>query len=122
MMNAGVNSDITFEDEGFADDETSTMTTEEGAALDQLYEGLKKHGFLPNEDSTGEQGVYEFLWEDFQEMNVKLPRGEREGLFWYTLIEDEGIGWVVEGARFVNRIGYFISKEKLDVGDGIRYW
>ena len=122
MMNVGVNSDIVFEDEEFADDETSTMTTEEGVALDQLYEGLKKHGLLPNEDSAGEQGVYEFLWEDFRELDVRLPQEIRSSLFWYTLIEEDGIGWVVEGARFVNRIGYFVSKEKLDVGDGIRYW
>jgi len=122
MMNTGVNSDIVFEDEDFADDETSTMTTEEEVALDQLYEGLKKHGLLPNEDSTGEQGVYEFLWEDFRVLDARLPHEIRSSLFWYTLIEEDGIGWVVEGARFVNRIGYFVSKEKLDVGDGIRYW
>lgn len=122
MMNVGVNSDIVFEDEDFADDETSDITTEEGIALDQFYESLKSHGLLPNKDSTGEQGCYEFLWEDFRVLNARIPHEIRSSLFWYTLIEEEGIGWVVEGARFVNRIGYFIAKEKLDVGDGIRYW
>lgn len=67
-----------------------------------------------------------FVWDDFKELaEYKKEIGQEnfDKLYFYTLIEcEDNQTWIIPGYRYINRMGYFISKNKINiVEDGIRY-
>lgn len=80
--------------------------------------------FIPAIDKMSEAEPFKFLWDDFDLLKSQFTKEEEEKLFFYTLVEcDNNESWIVEGKKIVNRMGYFISRTKIDIPEeGLRYW
>lgn len=100
---------------------SSELSEEQESALEIFYENGH---FVPAMDKMSEAEPYKFLWDNFDLLKSFYTDEEFAQLYVYTLVEcDEGEAWIVNGQKFVNRIGYFISKTEVEIPEeGIRYW
>lgn len=73
---------------------------------------------------TDEDPYVRFLWDDYEEVKKKLREisPEEPGFYCYTLVEDDGNGYIIPNWHFVNRLGYFISTVKAEPDICVRYW
>lgn len=100
-------------DTGLEEDREDTF--KEGEARNEFF-ASGEFLLCPDKSDEGQPNCY--LWDDYELLNKTIE--DRSAFYWYTLIEEEGT-WIVEGRRWVNRLGYFLSKKEAKVGNGIRY-
>lgn len=95
------------------------MTREDEDRLDEVFE---KGQFIlaPDADPRSEPSCY--LWEDFKAAQKFAE--ENSDVHVYTLIEAEGRGYIVPGARWVNRFAYMLAVHDAGIPeDGeVRFW
>jgi hypothetical protein len=53
---------------------------------------------------------------------ANLSNENPDKVYIYSLIEEDGEGYISEGKRFINRIGYFFSKVYIEVKEPTRFW
>lgn len=89
---------------------------------DRLNEVIRKGQFIvaPDGDPDAEPSCY--LWEDFKAAQTFAE--ENSDVHVYTLIEAEGMGFIVPGARLVNRFAYMLSVDDagIDEDEEVRFW
>ena len=97
------------------------LSEEQESTLETFYNNGE---FIPAIDKMAEAEPHKFLWDDFDLLKSHFTKEEEEKLFFYTLVEcDADESWIVEGKKIVNRMGYFISRTKIDIPEeGLRYW
>lgn len=71
-------------------------------------------------ENAAECFLEKYLWDNYSNLNEFIQKNN-EIFHFYTLIDDEG-GWIVKGRKVINRIGYFISREDIEIKEPIRYW
>jgi hypothetical protein len=84
----------------------------------------------PEHNKEDPESFNYFLWDgDFSSeiysealKKAYLENGDPEKIYIYSLVEEDGEGYIIGGKRFVNRIGYFLSKKFIEVKNPIRYW
>lgn len=92
---------------------------------ENILENFYTNGdFIPAIDKMAEAEPFKYLWDDFDLLKSQFTKEEEKKLFYYTLVEcDNDESWILEGKKIINRIGYFVSRVKIDIPEeGIRYW
>lgn len=78
---------------------------EERVGLDEF---LRKYQLVPANEGSGEP--MNCLWETYgEELAFVQAAQEKDPKTIWTLIEEDGISFILPGARFVNRLGYFVT-------------
>ena len=92
---------------------------EELERCDRWFEGGE---FLVAPGLENEGAPHCYFWDDFDAVSKLIKENPSYSI--YTLIDAEGGGWIIPGYRFVNRMGYFISKTHVPLEDGeeLMYW
>lgn len=87
------------------------MTKQELNLVDKFYED--SDNFICTPDG-------EIFWEDFKEAFDYI--NEHKNVHCYTSVEgDNDTVWIIPGYRYVNRLGYMITKKEIDIPEsGIR--
>jgi hypothetical protein len=101
---------------------TSEISIEEDKMIEDFFNASK---FFVQPNKTQHEKYECYLWDDYHKKDIKkeIERLQSLNNHIYTLIDEEGIGTIVPGAKYVNRIGYFISQEKIIIPEsGLRYW
>lgn len=107
------------------------MSKMSGREIDQLDKWFDDHEefLIPAPDKADQvDPPYKYLWDrDYNEVKAKLMELDMKepGEHCYTLVEADGDGFVLSGWHFVNRIGYFISTQPIDIESVdlcLRYW
>jgi hypothetical protein len=86
--------------------------------------------FIENPEKEGSGEPDKFMWDgvfatqEYTNMFLRcdLEDNDPNKLYIYSLTEEDGEGYVQEGKRYVNRIGYFFSTIKVELPEGFRYW
>ncbi len=76
--------------------------------------------FLVPEGKEDEDEPSKYLFEDYD--LVRRTLCAQPELYSYTLIEEDGEAYIIDGYHFVNRMGYFISDTKIEMPESIRYF
>jgi len=94
--------------------------------LKELYKFFEdnKENLIVSRDNGKEDSPYNLLWDDYKEAYEELQKISKDEprLYCYTLIEGEGNGYISGGWHYVNRLGYFISKTKVNLDLVLRYF
>lgn len=99
--------------------EDEMMSLEEEAKLENFFDS-GQWIVAPGREKEDEYNCY--FWENYSEALTFYE--ENPDVFIYTLLEAEGKGYIVKGARYVNREAYLIGLNDIDLGeDGeVRVW
>lgn len=97
---------------------------EEVIDYDKIDQFFASANFLVEPGKEIEDPPHKFLWEDFDAVrNMLLQARERnESLFVYTLIEEDGEGYIDQGYLRINRMGYFLADKLIPMPELLRYW
>lgn len=79
-------------------------------------EFLEKGTFLIAEDKKNDDPPYKYMHDDYNLLEKQLKEFKKEhgDVYGYTLVDGEGNTLIlVKGFRWVNRLGYFVTKEDI---------
>lgn len=93
------------------------LTPEQEDRIDYFFDAADC--ILSPERDTDE-GISCFYWEDFSAA-LKFYE-ENPDVHIYTVLEVDGKGYIVNGARYVNRFAYLIAVNNPRIEDEIRIW
>lgn len=88
------------------------IARESHADMDEFY---ARYRLIKNPANEGSGEPHECMFETYGS-ELAFVREQPRELIW-TLIEMDGISWIVPGAHFVNRLGYFVTTEPCDDHD-----
>lgn len=67
----------------------------------------------PRGETPYDGKMFETYGEQMRHVNRKFTKDKTSQHIW-TLVEEDGESFIVAGMRYVNRLGYFITRKKWD--------
>ena len=74
-----------------------------------MMTGEEFEKFRPIKNPHGDHGWDGTLWETYG-AELNFVRNQHENKVW-TLVEEDGVMFIISGFHFVNRVGYFVTEK-----------
>ena len=100
------------------------MKVNEERALDKFYRDIKPYLIPETNKAHIDDRISAYLWDNYEELSNYIKANSKTKVFFYTVVTgDCDTAWILQGCKYVNRLGYLISTKKIKIPeDGLRYW
>ena len=100
------------------------MKANEEKALDKFYRDIKPYLIPETNKAHIDDCISAYLWDNYEELSNYIKANSKTKVFFYTVVTgDCDTAWILQGCKYVNRLGYLISTKEIKIPeDGLRYW